>query len=139
MGNMGIDRRIYHTFMVSINMQLEKQKLSSISHVSLNSDQLEQNNNKFLVGEVTEENTMEIIQWIILKNENPQPDEVLTLYINSTGGSLYDAFALIDVMNRSAIPIRTIGIGYLLSAALLIFVSGEKGMRYVGKIGRAHV
>jgi len=95
--------------------------------------QLEQNNIKFLVGEVTQQSVLELVQWIVLKNINPQPDEYLTIYINSTGGSLYDAFALIDVMDRSNIPIRTIGIGYLLSAALLIFTSGTKGLRYIGK------
>lgn len=97
------------------------------------SEELENNNIKFLVGSVNEQSIMDVIQWIIMKNVKPQENEMLTLYINSTGGSLYDAFALVDVMNRSKIPIRTIGIGYLLSAALLIFVSGTKGERYVGK------
>lgn len=95
--------------------------------------QLEQNNIKFLVGEISEQSVLEIIQWIVLKNVNPNPNEELTLYINSVGGSLYDAFALVDVMNRSAVPIKTVGIGYLLSAALLIFTAGTKGRRYVGK------
>lgn len=95
--------------------------------------QLEQNNIKFLVGEISEQSVLEIIQWIVLKNVNPKPEEELTLYINSIGGSLYDAFALVDVMKRSVVPIKTIGIGYLLSAALLIFTAGTKGRRYVGK------
>ena len=35
----------------------------------------------------------------------------LTLFINSPGGNLYDAFALIDIMRASRLPIDTVGIG----------------------------
>jgi ATP-dependent Clp protease protease subunit len=47
----------------------------------------------------------------------------------SSGGDVSLAFALIDVMNRSSIPIRTIGLGTVASAGLLIFISGNKGRR----------
>lgn len=116
--------------------EIEQQKmmLPAFPNVSVR-EELEDNNIKFLVGEVNEQSVNEVIQWIILRNlyYKTEKQEVLTIFINSTGGSLYDAFALVDVMNSSQIPIRTIGIGYLLSAALLIFTSGTKGMRYVGK------
>lgn len=116
--------------MRSQELKLDMQKMPFMGSCT---EQLEENSVKFLIGDVNEQSIMEIVQWIILKNVNPKEGETLTLYINSIGGSLYDAFALIDVMNRSVLPIRTIGIGYLLSAALLIFVSGTKGERYIGK------
>lgn len=86
----------------------------------------------FLTGEITEDNTTEIIRWIAY--ENTLDTEVpLTLFINSMGGSLTDAFALIDIMHNSHRKIRTFGIGNVMSAAFLIFTSGLKGERYIGK------
>lgn len=85
----------------------------------------------FLVGEISEENINDCIQWIVFENLERKQDKILTLYVNSMGGDLYQAFALIDIMKHSAIPIRTIGIGAVMSAAFLIFASGTKGYRYI--------
>lgn len=85
----------------------------------------------FLTGEIAEENINDCIKWIIFENLERKQDKVLTLYINSTGGDLYQAFALIDIMKNSTLPIRTIGIGAIMSAAFLIFASGTKGHRYI--------
>ncbi len=54
-----------------------------------------------------------------------RPD-VLNVLINSQGGSVTDAFAIIDVMASSHIPIRTIGLGQIASAALMIFLVGNE-------------
>ena len=86
----------------------------------------------FLVGEISEENIATCIKWIVYENLDKRTDKTLTLYINSTGGDLYQAFALIDMMQTSKHPIRTVGIGSIMSAAFLIFASGFKGERYVG-------
>jgi ATP-dependent Clp protease protease subunit len=86
----------------------------------------------FLTGEIDEDNINTCIKWITYENFDPRP-RTLTLYINSTGGSLYDAFALIDIMKNSKHPIRTIAIGSAMSAAFLIFASGTDGERYVAK------
>ena len=53
----------------------------------------------------------------------------LTLIISSYGGDLHAAFALIDMMRGSAIPVRTVGLGVIASAGLVTFISGEKGHR----------
>lgn len=86
----------------------------------------------FLTGEIDEENIDDCMKWITYENLDPR-DRILTLYINSTGGDLYSAFALIDLMKNSKLPIRTIGIGSVMSAAFLIFASGTPGERYAGK------
>ena len=39
------------------------------------------------------------------------------------------ACALIDVMHSSAIPVKTVGLGVIASAGLLIFIAGHKGRR----------
>jgi ATP-dependent Clp protease protease subunit len=85
----------------------------------------------FLTGDIEEENIEKCIKWIAYEDLNPKQDSILTLYVNSTGGDLYQAFALIDIMNSSAHKIRTIGIGTVMSAAFLIVAAGTRGERYV--------
>ena len=92
-----------------------------------------ENSVHFLSGEIDEENIDKCIRWIIYENLDAKVSKVLTLYINSTGGDLYSAFALIDVMKNSTHPIRTIAIGSAMSAAFLIAASGTNGERYAAK------
>jgi ATP-dependent Clp protease protease subunit len=91
-----------------------------------------ENSIHFLIGEIDEENIQKCIKWITYESLDHR-EKILTLYINSTGGSLYDSFALIDIMRHSNHPIRTIGIGSVMSAAFLIFASGTAGQRYAAK------
>lgn len=69
------------------------------------------------------------VEWVFEANFAEQKPELLNMIITSPGGDLSAAFALIDVMRGSAIPIRTIGLGQIASAGLLIFTSGTKGQR----------
>ncbi len=92
-----------------------------------------ENSVHFLSGEINEENIDKCIRWIIYENLDAKVSKVLTLYINSTGGDLYSAFALIDVMKNSTHPVRTIAIGSAMSAAFLIAASGTNGERYAAK------
>jgi len=87
----------------------------------------------FLTGEIESENVNKCIKWITYENLDTKAEKLLTLYVNSTGGDLYQALALIDVMNTSEYPIRTIGIGTVMSAAFLIVASGSKGERYLSQ------
>jgi len=87
----------------------------------------------FLTGEISEENINEAVKWLIMENMESNKDRVLTLYINSQGGDLYEAFGLIDMMRNSQLTIRTIGFGSVMSAAFLILASGTPGERYVTK------
>jgi ATP-dependent Clp protease protease subunit len=87
----------------------------------------------FLTGEIAEENIEKCIKWLTYENLDVSKEKILTLYINSTGGDLYQAFALIDIMQSSTHPIRTIGVGSVMSAAFLIFASGSKGERLAAK------
>lgn len=84
----------------------------------------------FLHGDIEEENIDRCIKWIEYENIDKK-DKTLTLYVNSTGGDLYQALALIDVMKTSKHPIRTIGLGSIMSGGFLIFVCGTKGERYI--------
>lgn len=83
-----------------------------------------------LMDEISLESCQGVIQWILEANmileKTPQ---MLNLFICSPGGSVDAAFALVDVMRGSAIPVRTIGIGEIASAGLIIFLAGMKGQR----------
>jgi ATP-dependent Clp protease protease subunit len=84
-----------------------------------------------LFGEIDSEKILEVCGWIITENSSENPPDVLNLVINSPGGSLTDAFALISIMQGSQIPIRTVGIGEVASAGLLILMSGTPGLRTI--------
>lgn len=79
----------------------------------------------------TTDTTKPVIQFIIEKNllpDSERPKEI-TLVINSPGGSVHAAFALIDTMKASAIPVKTVGLGLIASCGILTFMAGAKGKR----------
>lgn len=91
-------------------------------------------NNIYLFMEQFENKTVKpAIEWIIKKNllPNKSRPKNLTLMICSPGGDVSSAFALIDTMKGSKIPVYTVGLGEIASCGLLTFMSGEKGHRTV--------
>lgn len=90
------------------------------------------NHTHFLTGDIEEENIKRAMQWITYENmTDDDDDKQLTLYINSYGGDLYQAFGLIDMMRMSKYPVCTIGVGSIMSAAFMIFAAGTRGYRYI--------
>jgi ATP-dependent Clp protease protease subunit len=87
----------------------------------------------YLSGDICDDNVSEAIKWILSANLQKKPKRTLKLYINTYGGDLYEAFALIDIMKNSYHPISTVGIGAVMSAGFMIFASGAQGERYIGK------
>lgn len=92
-----------------------------------------ENNTYFLNGEISEESVGACAKWLICENLDVTKEKILTLYINSTGGDLYQALGLIDVMQSSPHVVRCIGIGSVMSAAFLIFAAADRGQRYAAK------
>ena len=68
-----------------------------------------------------------VAQLIHLANEDPKKD--IQLYINSPGGTVYDALAIYDTMQFVAPDVATVGIGVQASAAAFLLSSGAKGKR----------
>ena len=94
---------------------------------------LQDNDIFYLNGEISEENISKCIKWILSSNLSKKPKRTLKLYVNTTGGDLYETFALVDIMKNSYHHISTIGIGAVMSAGVLILASGKHGERYIGK------
>ena len=81
----------------------------------------------FLCDEIDEAETTNLIKKIILLDSiNNKP---IKLFINSCGGSSYDALALYDVMRKCKSPIHTVALGKAMSAAAWILLAGTNGKR----------
>jgi ATP-dependent Clp protease protease subunit len=103
-----------------------------------NTTQLEQTHSHALadagmyvfMGDVDQENIKPIVEWILHENHVVKKKrKELLLMVCSEGGDMGAAFALIDVMHSSLIPVKTVGLGVIASAGLLIFIAGCKGRR----------
>lgn len=82
------------------------------------------------MGEVSTETIQPVIEWILYENfVSKKRKKELLLMICSEGGDMSAAFALIDVMHSSVIPIKTVGLGQIASAGLMIFLTGTPGRR----------
>lgn len=68
-------------------------------------------------------------QLLFLDNESSTKD--IHMYINSPGGSVYDALAIYDTMKFVKADIQTVGIGIQASAAAFLLSSGTKGKRFI--------
>lgn len=70
-----------------------------------------------------------VAQLLFLQAQDAKKD--IFLYINSPGGSVYDALAIYDTMRYVTNDIQTVGIGVQASAAAFLLSSGTKGKRFV--------
>lgn len=84
-----------------------------------------------LFSDINPDIAQDICSWILTENLAEDPAELLTLVINSPGGELASAFAIIEIMRGSRIPVRTIALGEVASAGLFIAASGHKGHRII--------
>lgn len=82
-----------------------------------------------LMEEISLASCKNVVEWIFEANFTEERPDLLNLIITSPGGDLNAAFAVIDTIRGSAIPVRTIGLGQIASAGLMIFIAGDKGKR----------
>jgi ATP-dependent Clp protease, protease subunit len=83
------------------------------------------------LGDAVNEHTANLVvaQLLFLHAEDAKKD--IYFYINSPGGSVYDALAIYDTMEYIANDIQTVGIGIQASAAAFLLSSGTKGKRVI--------
>src|SRR5580765_4413171 len=67
-------------------------------------------------------------QLLFLEAENPEQD--VSIYINSPGGSAYAGMAIYDAMQHIRPDVRTVCIGIGMSAAAMILAGGAPGKRF---------
>ena len=104
---------------------------------------LAQERNLFFAKQVNQESIVTLTKEIIEIN---QSDEHLTklsalygfeykpkpikIFIDSYGGSVYQCFGLLSVMDKSKVPIHTIVTGCAMSCGFMILISGHKRFAY---------
>lgn len=81
------------------------------------------------LGDSVNEHTANLVVAQMLFLENQDSDKDIIFYINSPGGSVYDAFAIYDTMQYVKCDIQTVGIGVQASASAFLLSSGAKGKR----------
>jgi ATP-dependent Clp protease protease subunit len=83
------------------------------------------------LGEDVNETTANLVvaQLLHLSYEDAKKD--IMFYINSPGGSVYDALAIYDTMQYIPNDVQTVGIGMQASAAAFLLSSGTKGKRFI--------
>ena len=59
----------------------------------------------------------------------PQEERIITIQINSPGGSVTDGFAIYDTLNYIDAKIRTVGLGMCASMGAFLLSAGSRGMR----------
>lgn len=106
-------------------VNVEKEKETNIP--SLDEHHYYMFNTDFNAGSTGDAISFIIVRNLIPKNKPKQ----IKMIINSPGGEVPSAFALIDTMKGSKIPIYTYGLGEIASCGLLTFMAGEKGHRYI--------
>lgn len=84
----------------------------------------------FLGTDVNEASANLIVaQLLFLQAEDAK--KPIFFYINSPGGSVYDALAIYDTMQYITNEVHTVGIGVQASAAAFLLSSGTKGKRFL--------
>ena len=94
-----------------------------------------------LFSSVDEEKVSELATGLLYMNELNKAEEDVTkrkdidFYVSTYGGSADDMFALYDIMKnvQQTSNIRTIGMGKVMSAGVLILAAGTHGKRKIGK------
>ena len=79
----------------------------------------------FLTGAVDHASMDSLIKQLLYLNET-DPDQEITIYINSPGGEVSSGLAAYDLMNLIDNPITTFCIGEAASMAAILFLAGEK-------------
>ncbi len=82
------------------------------------------------LGTEIDEQTANILVAQLLFLDSQDPNKDISIYINSPGGSVYDALAIYDTIKYIKSDVQTIVIGMAASAAAFLLSSGTKGKRF---------
>lgn len=86
----------------------------------------------FISEALTDELATDIVATLLLK-DSEDPDKQITLFINSHGGDIRNAFMIYDVMQMIDAPIETVCIGAAMDEAAILLAGGAKGHRFATK------
>ena len=131
-------------FVAGDKEEKEEPKLIIIDPASLALAE-ENESNSYMMGlfaAVEEEKIAELVHaFLMVAEENTKKEEddrkPIDFYLSTYGGSADDMFALYDVMRiiqeKDEQVIRTVGLGKVMSAGVLLLAAGTKGERKIAK------
>jgi ATP-dependent Clp protease protease subunit len=120
--------------------QVKNKKAVSLSNETLNKNE-EQDRSRFIDRELLETRTIIISQGIdaqlansiysrLILLEKNDPDKLINVIINSQGGNADSGFGIYDMLKFIKPPVITLTAGLCASAAIIIFLAGDKGKRF---------
>jgi len=86
----------------------------------------------FICHEIDDHLAADITATLLLKDSEDSTRKI-TLFINSQGGDVRNAFMICDMMGMIEAPIETVCIGAAMNEAALILASGTPGCRFATK------
>jgi len=78
-----------------------------------------------------------VAELLFLDNEDPEQE--ISLYVNSPGGSISAGLAIYDTMQLINSPISTVAVGMTASMGTILLCAGTKGRRYALPNATVHI
>jgi len=82
----------------------------------------------FLSSYLDDDVASDMVATLLLK-DSEDPDKKITLFINSHGGDIRNAFMVYDIMTMINSPIETVCVGTAMDEAAILLAGGTPGMR----------
>ncbi|HLJ07337.1 MAG TPA: ATP-dependent Clp protease proteolytic subunit, partial [Acidimicrobiia bacterium] len=82
------------------------------------------------LGTPIDDTVANLVSAQLLHLESENPDQDVSIYINSPGGEITGLFAIYDTMQYIKCDVRTICIGQAASAAAVLLAAGTNGKRF---------
>ena len=80
----------------------------------------------YLGDDITDKLGMEICEKIIYLNQKKDKLKDIIMLINSPGGSVVATFSIVNIMEWSRIPVKTVGLGMISSGSFITFIAGKE-------------
>ena len=104
--------------------------MKSETLTDFDTDQVLENHGVFTIfGPIDNQVGEAAVRFVLAHNLAKNKSKHISFVINSEGGDLNSAFAIIDVIRFSKVPVHTLGLGQISSSGLMIFMAGAKGHR----------
>ena len=136
-------KEVIGSFVTEKTKEEEPARLVIVDPAALQEAMQEEEPRSHLLGlfaEVAEEKIAELIHGLLIVTENEfAKDEEkripIDFYLSTYGGAADDMFALYDIMRlvREDVVLRTVGLGKVMSAGVLLLAAGTKGERRIAK------
>lgn len=108
----------------NVELEIEQETINPNTHLT-------EQGIYFINQEIELSTLTPICQDLLLKHLSPKWEADIQIYINSPGGVMSEAWALVDLLDLVKMDIQTIGIGLTCSAGAIILSSGTKGKRFI--------